>query len=360
MEAKLSHGEQLLGSKKIALSALVIACLSLLAVTIYPATAQASTNPVSLGALANASIFSNAPMCNDSTSVVSGDVNVATGPSVLGISLPLGITIGGVANIANGITAQAKVDLTGAINLVRSLGAKVSVAADVSGKVLTPGTYTLAGLKLNGTLTLNGLNDPNAVFILYVNGNANIGAGSLIKLINKANSAHVFIVVNGTAAIGANATLAGKLLSVGDIGVGAHAKVYGSLLSQNGGVCLNADVVNSTPLVGASVDVGVTTPAVPTTHTGVTTTTGGGATPQAEDPGVIPSDTSDAAAASDDNGALVEGSALSATPQTKSSTGVLAFTGRNALGLTTGSLAILAIGEGIYLFVLRKKMNTTL
>ncbi len=76
------------------------------------------------------------------------------------------------------------------------------------GATLTPGLYTSAAavaVPASGIVTLDGGGDPNAVFVIQVNGALSLGAGAQVKLTGDAQASNVFWQVNGAFSVGANA-----------------------------------------------------------------------------------------------------------------------------------------------------------
>ena len=303
---------------------------------------KTSQQPVPLGTLAKVSIFSDDTMCNSGDSLISGDVYVnSDDSSLLGLTLPLGITVNGIVKVTDAITAKAKVDLNSALANASSRTA-MKLDANLSGKVLVPGVYAGTSLTLNGKLTLDAKGDPNAVFILKTNGNLNVAANSLVTLTNKANSDRVFWVIGGKANIGANVVLMGKVLSIGDINV-VNAKIHGALFSKDGNVCLDTSVVSTPAVVGATLNLG--TPEVPQVIA-----------PQAD-----PEITTTTQATTETTSPLVGGISEEGTLEDDSDTssaisGLLAYTGRNALWLSAIALMLIGAGSGIYYQVKHRKV----
>lgn len=323
--------------------------------------AFAGTNNVPVGTLANVSVFADVELNNNGNSTISGDVNVNLLNSLLGISLPLGIRLGGLTNVGNGVTAQAKVDCDVALNTARARGITATINADLAGRVLLPGVYSGNLLTLNGVLTLDAKNDPNAVFILNANAGINIGANAVVKLINGANSGRVFWTTAADATIGVNANFVGRLLSVGNILAKANAVIRGSLLSCDGEVTLNTNIINTPPIIGADVEVNiptVTIPAVPVGPEGVSTTT---APVDPYDPSVvIPTDTS-----GETGGVLGEdaqnalGSSNLTSRRSAGSGGILAYTGRNALAIFAIGSGLAGVGWALAVQFKRRKLTDT-
>ena len=63
------------------------------------------------------------------------------------------------------MTQQAKTDLVTAYNTAAGALPQNAVPTELGGTTLTPGVYTSGTLGITGTLTLNTLGNPNAVFI---------------------------------------------------------------------------------------------------------------------------------------------------------------------------------------------------
>lgn len=321
--------------------AIILGTVAMTLMMVFTQSAAYGANTVPVGNLANVSVFADVNLNNNGNSTISGDVNVNL-LNILGISLPVGIRLGGLTNLGNGVSAQAKVDCDVALNNARSRGITANITADFGGRILTPGVYSGNLLTLNGVLILDAQHDPNAVFILNARTGINIGANAVVKLINGANSGRVFWTTAADATIGVNANFVGRLLSVGNILAKANAVVRGSLLSCDGEVTLNTNTINTPPIIGADVEVNipaVTVPSIPVGPEAVATTT----PVDPFDPGVTDTPTT---VQSETGGALGEavdsafGSSNGANRTSAGSGGILAYTGRNAL-------AIFAIGAGL-------------
>ena len=100
-------------------------------------------------------------------------------------------------------------------------------------------------------MTLDGQNDPNAVFVFQVNAGLNTAAGSTLSLINGAQAGNVFWQVNGAAGTGALSSFAGTILANGAITLGA---------ALAGRACVASGLVTLA-------DNAVTTPFIPPTAT---------------------------------------------------------------------------------------------
>jgi LPXTG-motif cell wall-anchored protein len=181
-------------------------------------------------------------------SVLAGTTINQTGISVLGpIGISPGISVtsilGGITGSNNNPAVKAQADLALAYSDAERRPATATVNAQLGGQRLTDGVYqsNTGAFRLDGTLTLDGQNDPNSVFILKAD-SLTTGAASRINLTNGAQACNVFFLVRGSAALGPNSVFAGTVLALDSITAQASAKVEGRLLAQTGAVNLNANV----------------------------------------------------------------------------------------------------------------------
>ncbi len=206
-----------------------------------PLLALAATT-VDLGAAANFAVLGGSTITNTGSTVINGDLGLSPGTSVTGF--PPG-TINGAQHVTDVAAAQAQTDLVTAYNAVsgQTAGA-VTVSGDLGGQTLTPGIYNSASsLGLTGTLTLDGLGDPNAVFIFQVGSALTSASGSNVNLINGAQACNVFWQVGSSATLGTNSNFSGNLLAFTSVTVTTGASVSGSVLARNGAVTLDTSPI---------------------------------------------------------------------------------------------------------------------
>lgn len=307
---------------------------------------------VPTGHLANVSVFANVDLLNNGTSTISGDVNINTSSSLLGLVLPTGISLSGLVNLGNATTAQVKVDCDAVYANLSARPITATVNADLGGRTLTAGVYVADVLRVNGVLTLDAKGDSNAIFILRANAKLDVGANAVIKLVNGARSDRVFWRVGTTATIGANAQFVGRLFAQASIVANLNAYIRGSLLSCGAGVELNTNTVNTAVTVGA--DVPVPSTSLPVSPQEVAD--------ELTDPGaVLSDDTATSQPISDEQAASsnVLGTSASDDSARTSSSGLLAYTGRNAETIIPIALALLGLGWAAAVTFYRKRQAVT-
>ncbi|MHB8671032.1 MAG: ice-binding family protein [Acidimicrobiales bacterium] len=250
---------------------------------VFGGTASAATPPVGLGAAGSFAVLAGSTVTNTGPSTINGDLGVSPGTAVTGF--PPG-TVNGTVHAGDAAAAQAQSDLTTAYTDAAGRPGGAAVAGDLGGQTLTPGVYnSAASLGLTGDLTLNGLGDPNAVFIFQIGSTLTTASASHVNLINAAQSCNVFWQVGSSATLGTNSTFRGNILALTSITVQTGATVDGRTLARNGAVTLDTNTVTratcatpTTTTTGAATTTTAAAAATTTTAAGAATTTPTGST----------------------------------------------------------------------------------
>ena len=157
-------------------------------------------------------------------------------------------------------TAQAVIDLQAAYDQLNAIVVTDATHAAVfgNGETLTPGVYsTAAAASMLGTLTLDGQNNPNAVFIFKIGAAFNTGAGTTVLLTNGASACNVFWVVEAAIGLGAITKIKGTMISHGAaVGAGAGCIIDGRMLTTAGAITSD-NVTLNIPLNCSYINLGV-------------------------------------------------------------------------------------------------------
>ncbi len=181
-----------------------------------------------LGTARSYSVLAGTGVVNTLATTISGDLGVSPSNSITGF--PPGV-VAGTTHAGDPAAAAAQSDLVLAYNDAAARTPSAGFSGDQNGQTFTPGTYhTAAAFALTGTLTLDGLGDPNALFIFQVDAALNTAAASTMNLINGAQASHVFWQVNGAAGTGASSAFAGTIMAAGAITLGAGTQLIGRAL----------------------------------------------------------------------------------------------------------------------------------
>lgn len=188
------------------------------------------------------------------SSTVYGDV----GTNIGAFSKSAPSTIFGVIHNADATSVSAALDVAYAYSDLDSRTCGFAISGSTSlgttRKILGPDTvFCLAGAQtLDSNLTLDAKGDPDAIFIIQIDGALTTNINSKILLINSASFCNVFWQINGAVTIGENSVFNGTIIANGAISLLDSAVLNGRILSQAGAVALNNNILTGCDAYGFS------------------------------------------------------------------------------------------------------------
>src|ERR1700722_11177597 len=206
-------------------------------------TLCAHANSVTLGAAGSFGVLAGSTVTNTGSSVVAGNVGVWPGKAITGF--PPGIS-GGKLYAGGAVAQKAQRDLTTAYNVAASMApTMVLTGHDLGGMTLTPGVYSFSSsAQLTGTLTLNDLGNPNAVFVFQIGSTLTTASGSAVVFTSSLADKNVFWQVGSSATLGTTTAFNGNILALTSITLNNGASIgCGSALAINGAVTMNNNVI---------------------------------------------------------------------------------------------------------------------
>ena len=215
----------------------------------FPKASFGLTPPV-LGSASGFAIFTDAGAINNNgASIVTGDVGNFTGA----FNFNDGTINGSHFLTGSAETFAAKTDLDLAYGYISTLSGPV-IGVTMVTTTLTPGIYqTGAATTLDGTLTLDGEGNPDALFIIKIGGAFATGTGAIVKLINGASLCNVFWQIDGQFDLAANSKFIGNVLAKGAIHLLEGSSLQGRALSTEGAVELHNNEVTFSPKAAGTV-----------------------------------------------------------------------------------------------------------
>jgi uncharacterized repeat protein (TIGR01451 family) len=153
---------------------------------------------------------------------------------------------------SDAVTAQAVIDLDIAYAALMALPNDFSAHTPAfgSGETLTTGVYHIAGAgSLAGSITLDGENDPDAIFVFKFAGAFSVAAQSRVILVNGARRCNIFWisgagVATGAMDLGTFTYMKGTLIAHGGAcSAGANSSVEGRMLSTAGAIGFSTGVI---------------------------------------------------------------------------------------------------------------------
>ena len=206
---------------------------------LLPANAAIDGPTVGLGTLESYSVLGGASVTNTGPTVLGGDLGVSPGTAISGF--PPGI-VGGTVHATDAAAAQAQSDLVIAYNDAAGRASDATLSPDLGGQTLVGGVYTApSSLGLTGTVTLDGQNNPDSVFIFQVGSTLTTATASNVNLINGASACNVFWQVGSSATLGTASSFKGNILALTSISATTTSTVEGRALARNGSVTLDTN-----------------------------------------------------------------------------------------------------------------------
>jgi hypothetical protein len=216
---------------------------TILLFTLFAPSKSGFTQSPNLGVTSSFTLFKAAgAFTNNGTSIVTGDVGTHVGAFT---GFPPGIVAGQI-QVANTVSAQAATDVGIAYaDLIAVTCGSVLGTTLGNGAVLNPGVYFTGGAStLNGNVVLNGLGNPNALFIFKIDGAFSTSTLSNVILTNSAKLSNVYWQVNGAFNLANGSVFQGTVIANGAITLLDGASLYGRGLSVAGTIILNNNMVS--------------------------------------------------------------------------------------------------------------------
>ncbi|HEV3092770.1 MAG TPA: ice-binding family protein [Candidatus Cybelea sp.] len=207
-------------------------------------TCPITTGDVPLASAASFAVLGASTVTSTGLTILNGNLGVSPGTSITGFGP--GVVKYGSIYAGGPVAAQAQADLAIGYLYTVALPNPTALPADIGGTTIAPGLYNApTSLGISGTVTLDGKNKSNSVFIFQIPSTLTTAVKSRVKLINEANACNVFWQVGSSATLNTESHFRGTIMAAVSISIGSAVKVRGRLLAESGAVTLIDDRINS-------------------------------------------------------------------------------------------------------------------